>query len=111
MKRITALNISGLILISLFQGACAWLRPAETVKQVRLVTAEELEGCTHVGTTHVSVIDHLDEMQAEEGRVAEALLSLARNSALQFGGDSIVEISNISEGTQSFAIFRCGSGD
>jgi len=74
---------------------------------VRVVTAEQLRGCTNVGSAHVTVVDNLAELQKVEGAVAGKLIALAKNSALQLGGNAIVEMTNIVDGSQSFAVFNC----
>jgi hypothetical protein len=74
---------------------------------VRVVTAEQLQGCTNVGSAHVSVIDKLPQLQQIDGAVAGELVALASNSAVQLGGNALVEMTNIVDGRQSFAVFKC----
>ena len=74
---------------------------------VRVVSAEQLQGCTNVGSAHVSVIDKLPQLQQVDGAVARELAALASNSALQLGGNALVEMTNIVDGSQSFAVFKC----
>lgn len=101
LYRVTA--FSAVLLLS----ACAG-RPAAVDKaQVQVVTAEQLQGCTNVGAAHVSVMDRFTELNRTEGRVEQALLDLARGSAAQLGGNAIVEMTNVTDGSQSFAVFRC----
>ena len=102
---------SGVVFLTVILVGCTWNRSTGPDKQVRIITAEELAGCNNVGTTHVSVVDRLPQMSQTEGAVAAELVSLARTSALQLGGNAIVEMTNIEEGGQSFAIFKCRSGD
>ncbi len=103
-----------MLLLMVSVSGCAWLKPSVKASDVRLITVTMLQGCTRLGTTHVSVADRLDQLLQNEGQLAEELVSLARNSAVQFDGNAILALTDISEGTQSFAIFRCepdaGSG-
>jgi hypothetical protein len=41
-------------------------------------------------------------------RVGEELATLARNSAAQLGGDTVVAITEIVDGSQTFAVYQCG---
>lgn len=96
-----------LLLSPLVLGGCAGQPAAVSKEQVRVVTAEELQQCTNVGAAHVSVMDRYEQLRQSEGRVEEALLDLARGSAVQLGGNALVEMTNIQDGNQSFAVFRC----
>ena len=50
---------------------------------------------------------NINQLLQNEGQLAEELVALARNSAVQFGGNAVMALTDISDGTQSFAIFRC----
>jgi hypothetical protein len=91
---------------ALVLGGCS-LFGARHTDPVRVVTAEQLQGCRNVGSAQVSVIDQLPSLQQVDGAVARELVVLASNSALQLGGNAIVEMTNIVDGSQSFAVFRC----
>jgi hypothetical protein len=89
-------------------AACTWVKPSEQGAGVRLATAGEVEGCEDAGTTHVSVMDKLGVVARNEDKVAGELATLARNSAAQLGGDTVVATSEITDGSQTFAVYRCG---
>ena len=48
------------------------------------------------------------EKKEDFGKVAGELATLARNSAAQLGGDTVVATSEITDGSQTFAVYRCG---
>ena len=87
--------------------ACSGGWPALTAKEVRLVGAEQLHGCENRGSTHVSVVDKLGKPGWNVDRVASELLQLAKNGATQLGGNSILEMTEVNDGVQSFAVFLC----
>lgn len=91
---------------ALVLGGCSLFGPRHT-EPVRVVTAEQLQGCSNAGSVHVSVVDQLPSLQPVDGAVARELVALASNSALQLGGNAIVEMTNVVDGGQSFAVFRC----
>ena len=104
-RRISGGGLVGLLAIVLI--GCAGAGRQQPADRVRVVTAEQLHGCTNVGFTHVSVVDKLQQLQQVGGALAEKLVSLAGNSAAQLGGNAIVEMTNIVDGSQSFAVFKC----
>jgi len=94
-------------------GGCSWVKSTELGARVRVVTAGEVtagevEDCADAGTTHVSVMDKLGVVERNQAKVAKELATLARNSAAQLGGDSVVAITEIVDGTQTFAVYQCG---
>ncbi len=94
--------IAGLLLVG-----CAGPGVRDSADAVRVLTAEQLPGCTNVGSAHVTVIDKLPQLQQVDGAVARELTALARNSAVQLGGNAIIEMTNVVDGGQSFAVFKC----
>jgi len=89
-----------------FLTACSGGLPG-SAGEVRLRTAEQLQGCENVGATHVSVVDKLGQPDWNSDRVADELQKLAINGAMQLGGNAIVEMTEVFEGTQSFTVFSC----
>ena len=89
-------------------GGCAWVSPTDSGARVQLATAGEVEHCAQAGTTHVSVMNKLGVVERDQAKVGGELTTLARNSAAQLGGDTVVAITEIMDGTQTFAVYRCG---
>lgn len=96
-----------ILLVLLAVSGCSWLWPSVKESDVRLITVDRLSGCSRLGTTHVSLMDRLEPLLQNEAQVAEELVALARNSAVQFGGNAIMALTGIRDGTQSFAIYSC----
>jgi len=110
MRSMTGMGLVAMLLLISGLSGCAWLKPTVKASDVSLITDEMLAGCTRLGTTHVSLMDRLDQLLQNEGQQADELVALARNSAVQFGGNAIMALTGINDGTQSFAIFRCEPG-
>ena len=87
---------------------CSWVKPTESGARVRLATAGEVEACANVGTTHVSVMDKLGLVTRNQAKVAGELATLARNSAVELDGDTVVAITQVVDGAQTFAVYQCG---
>ena len=56
-------------LMLLYLSGCSWLKSTPGEAQVRVITANDLAGCSKVGTTHVSVADRLALLSRTEGAV------------------------------------------
>lgn len=104
MKLIVACMPAGAILLL---AACTWVKPTTSGSHVRLLTEEQTVNCSRAGTTHVSVLDKIGVVKRGYTRVAEELVTLAANSAAQLGGNAILPISEIEDGKQSFAVYKC----
>jgi hypothetical protein len=102
------LQCLGVVCLVMAAGGCSWVKPTETGARVRVATAGEVEGCADAGTTHVSVMDKLGVVERNQTKVAGELATLARNSAAQLGGDTVVAITEIVDGSQTFAVYQCG---
>lgn len=87
--------------------ACAWVKPSAAGAEVRVATAAEVAGCREAGSTQVSVLDKVAGVRRGYTTVSEELANLARNSAAQLGGDTVVPTSEIVDGAQSFAVYDC----
>jgi hypothetical protein len=80
----------------------------QDVDSVRvLAEGDPPHGCIAAGTAHVSVADRLAQLQTTDGAVQQELLALARRSALQLGGNAVVALTGVDNGSQSFAVYRC----
>jgi len=88
--------------------ACTWVESTDKGQNVRLVTSEQLGQCKKLGKTTVSVLDKVGFISRSEEKVEEELLTLARNSAADMGGDTVVVAGPVSAGEQPFDVYKCG---
>ena len=102
------LRCLGLLCLVTAACGCSWVKPTESGARVRLATASEVEACANVGTTHVSVMDKLGLVTRNQAKVAGELATLARNSAVELDGDTVVAITQVVDGAQTFAVYQCG---
>lgn len=87
--------------------ACAYIQPQVGAEKVVLFQPEQVTRCTQLGSVKVSVLDRVGFVARSAAKVATELRALARNSAVDMGGDAIVAAGPVSEGQQSFNIYRC----
>jgi hypothetical protein len=95
-----------MISIPLFAG-CTWVRLTPAGEEVRVVSAAETVGCKKIGQTTVSLLAKVAGIERNAKKVATELQTLGRNSGAEMGGDTIVAVSGITDGEQSFDVYRC----
>ncbi len=96
-----------MIMALVLLNACAWVELTDGGKKVRVLSQQEVSSCKHVGKTTASVADDVAGMKRKEHIVKENLEMLARNSAAEMGGDTIVPMSGIKDGNQTFEVYKC----
>lgn len=93
------------IVLLFLLASCTYLRLTPAGENVAILQANEVTGCTSVGTTTVSVIDKVVVNRKFE-KVEEELRILARNrSAVR--GDALVAVGPPVRGEQTFNVYRC----
>jgi len=73
----------------------------------RVVISYDVETCDKIGETHVKVLSKIAGIDRSQDTIAEELTIMARNAALDRASDTIKPISDIADGKQSFALYRC----
>lgn len=90
-------------------SACTWVKTDPGADRVQLRTAEQVQGCERLGQTTASVRDRVAAVQRRPGKVEDELATLARNSAFELGGDTIVVDSPVRDGQQRYTVWRCAN--
>jgi hypothetical protein len=93
--------------VMLTLSACTWVKPTEAGKKVTLVKAFNVKNCKNIGTTTSSVKAQLGSIERSPDKVRQELIALAQNQAADLGGDSIVALTDVEEGSMEFGIYRC----
>ncbi len=104
--------MSGKIILSIMMSAviltgCTWVKPTAEGEKVRVLNAKEVAGCKNLGSTTVALVDKVAGLKRNPQKVQKELETLARNSAVDLGGDTVVAISEVTNGKQTFAVYRC----
>ena len=95
-----------LILATAAFGGCTFVdltRPGELVRDAQ---ATEVIVCERIGTATARTQDRFI-VQRNPEKVADELLTLARNEAANLGGNTIVEQGPPEAGAQVFDVYRC----
>lgn len=101
------MKTSVMILAVLMITSCTWVKTEHGAIHVQVLTHAQVAQCKQLGKTTVSVLDSIAFISRAEAQVKTELETLARNSAIEINGDSVVAISKIIEGEQVFHIYRC----
>lgn len=88
-------------------SACTWVTLNPAGEQVQVMTMEAVADCKRVGKTTVSTLSKVAGLNRYQESMRDELNTLARNSAAELGGDTVVPISPIEDGRQVFAVYRC----
>lgn len=96
-----------LICISIVTSSCTWAPLSQLGEKVRLLESHEVKTCTKKGKTTVSVKHEILGAARNKKTISKELTRLARNSAPDLNGDTIVVASPIKNGQQSFDVYKC----
>ena len=99
-----------IIAATILLSACSTLKLSTGGEKVRVLDPSEVESCRELGKTNNSVTAKIVFDKAEE-QVAKELRILARNSASRMGGDTIVPLTIIEAGQQTFVVYKCVNPD
>src|SRR5699024_11968493 len=86
---------------------CSWVELDPGADSVRLVESSRASNCERLGVTTTSVRSRVAGVERSADKVAGELADLARNSARELNGDTIVADGPLRDGEQRFIIYRC----
>lgn len=98
---------TALFLLPLLTISCTWAPISTLGEKVRVLDASEVSSCSKKGKTTVSVKSDIIGIDRDEKTMSKELSRLARNSAPDLNGDTVVASSPIKNGTQTFSIYKC----
>ena len=91
-------------------SACSGVKLTDEGEKVRVLDPAEVETCRNIGRTNTSVTSRL-VFERPEDVVSDELRIIARNSAARMGGDTIVPLTVIEDGNQTFMVYKCVNPD
>lgn len=97
--------IASLIVLTI--SGCTWVESSPAGEKVRVLTATDVTSCKHVGKTTVKTAHKLAGLKRHKNKIQDELTTLARNSAVDLGGDSVVAVDIPVDGRQVFEVYRC----
>lgn len=106
MSRTLQSGVIALTLVTL--AACADFVPLKPgAEAVNVTYLGNTANCVAHGSVHVSVLNKIGPINRSEFSVEDELATLARNSALESGGNTIAPTGPVVEGGRDFNIYIC----
>ena len=98
-----------LALSALLLGGCSSTMIGERLgaDQIVLADATQVSKCKSLGRTTLSVLSSLGPITRSAEAVEDNLLQMARNEAVDKGGDTVVKGTSMEYGKRSYEIFKC----
>jgi hypothetical protein len=96
-----------LLLSTVLVTSCSWVKLTPEGEKVRVLSMDEVSSCKKLGKTTTNLKDKIAGMKRNEKKVQKEMQALARNSAADMGGDTVVPVSEIQEGKQTFEVYKC----
>lgn len=94
-------------LLALYLAGCTWVQVSAQGEKVRVLTAAEVTECQRVGKTTVTTAGKVAGLERYPEKIQVELHTLARNSAIELGGDTVVPLDAPVEGRQVYEVYRC----
>lgn len=103
--------LAALLPLAIGLGGCSstFISERPLAWQVTLASPKEVATCASKGGVQVTAAAYLWFYRRDDAAVEQDLLRLARNAAIDAGGDTIVKGDSPKPGTRDFSIYRCGS--
>jgi len=96
-----------ILLIAGLLVSCTWVKLTPEGEKVRVLSIDEVASCKKLGKTTTSLKDKIVGMARNEAKVQKEMQALARNSAADMGGDTVVPASEVQDGRQTFEVYKC----
>jgi hypothetical protein len=92
---------------ALLMSSCATVDLTTDGKKVRVLSPAEVSSCRELGKTNTSVTATALGVARPPETIKKELESIGRNSAANMGGDTVVPLTVIADGKQSFVVYKC----
>lgn len=105
-------KMTGLVVLGVLAGGltgCASKLIGERIGADQVVLAKESEvaKCKSLGRSTLSVLSSVGPLTRSAEAVEENLLQMARNEAIDKGGDTVVKGNSMEYGKRSYEVFKC----
>ena len=92
-------------------AGCAGLKLSEGGEKVRVLDPGEIASCRELGRTNTTTTSQVMGIPRPIETISKELRIVARNSASNMGGDTIVPLTVIENGAQTFMVYKCVNPD
>ena len=99
-------NIS-IIAATILLSACSGLKLTPDGEKIRVLDPSEVGSCRELGKTNTSVTATVVGIERPDDTIAKELIIIASNGAARMGGDTIVPLTVVEAGQQTFVVYKC----
>jgi hypothetical protein len=103
-------NLS-IIAATILLSACSGISLTNDGKKVRVLEPSEVSSCRELGKSSASVTATVAGIERPDDTIVDELRMIARNSAARMGGDTIVPLTVVEAGQQTFIVYKCVNPD
>ena len=93
--------------VSLIISSCAAIKLSAGGEKIRVLAPDEISSCKKLGKTNTSITDSMLGIDRPIEALKRELVTIARNSAHDMGGDTIVPLTLVEGGKQTFNVYKC----
>lgn len=109
MRPIATLALAAFL--TTFVAGCAMVSLTSDGERIRVLNPAEVSSCRELGKTSTSVTATALGVPRPPETIAKELETIARNSAANMNGDTIVPLTVIKDGQQTFVVYKCVNPD
>ena len=99
-----------LILLALLPAlltACSFIPKNPGADKVLVLPLERVKNCVELGQTKVQVLDRVGFLARRSAYIEADLQRLAKNNAVDMGGDTVSALTGVINGRQTFGVYKC----
>ena len=104
-------TIISIIAATILLSACSSLKLTPDGEKVRVLQPTEVNSCRELGKTNTSVTATVVGIERPDETIAKELIIIASNGAARMGGDTIVPLTVVEAGEQTFVVYKCINPD
>jgi hypothetical protein len=94
-------------LCAAFSACGTWVNVTSEGRLVEVATPAQVSACTRLGSSTTNALSEIVFVDRGTRKLQQELIDLARNEAGDMGGNRIVVETPITDGRQSFGVYRC----
>jgi hypothetical protein len=96
-----------LALLPALLSACSFIPKSPGADKVLILPLERVKNCTEIGQTKVQVLDRIGFLARRGVSVETDLQRVAKNNAIDMGGDTVSALTGVVNGRQTFGVYKC----
>jgi hypothetical protein len=96
-----------IIAATILLSACSGLKLTPDGEKIRVLQPSEVNSCRELGKTNTSVTATVVGIERPDETIAKELIIIASNGAARMGGDTIVPLTVVEAGQQTFIVYKC----